>query len=335
MKRFRPISLLALGLLLAVAFFGTQPAFGQDATIPTRTPTPGSSNPNPTATSQPQPTSPPEPQPTNPPNPNPQPTNEPAPQPTNTPISTATAVLVTNTPVPTTEVIETATAVSGEGSIPEQVPTPSFPTTGGFPPAASCEDYPTVTAVDEVTVYAGPGTDYAEITLLIEDEVKPLIGRAQYAEWWLIQLDADGLTGWVADEDVDEQGNTGNVPLVVVPEIDGLTPTPGILWNPTPQPACTTPTPTATATATPEPSPTPIQTATPVATAETDNTSDSDEQATVGDDTVIPTAEPLEVDQESSSTPNFLPIVGVGLLAVAVFAAFFIRSRSTSPGEDE
>lgn len=299
MKNHRLHILLVVAMLFAATVLSFQIALGQDATIPTRTPTPGA---GPTNT------------PGNPPPPTNTPDNPPPPQPT----ATATAVPV-----------NTATSTPAAGV-----------------PAQICIDPPTITVRVETSVREGPGDDYPEIEVLAVGEVRPMLGRAQYAEWFYIQLDDEGNTGWVPDEDVDEQGDT-DVPVEPAPPINGETPTPGIPWNPTPQPGCLTPTPTATstqtatATATATIAATATTTATATPTAEPigsdatdgDNGNASgDESRAAVDETAAPTAEPLEVDQSGGGALSFLPFVGLALLAAAVFLVFYFRSRGTGGG---
>ena len=117
--------------------------------------------------------------------------------------------------------------------------------------AGTCDETPYVKAIATVTVFAGPGTDYPVVAELGAEDMRPIIGRPFYAPWWQIQFDQE-TAGWVADAEVNEFGNTALVPLVDTPPINGNTPTPGAIWNPTPLPLLTcVPTPT------PTPSPTP------------------------------------------------------------------------------
>ncbi|MCI0580022.1 MAG: SH3 domain-containing protein, partial [Chloroflexi bacterium] len=215
--------ILALLLPLALPAHGEQPASGWLQTVPSRTPTPDTP-----------PTVPPPP-PTDPPPPPPPGTTAtpvpPTPQPGSSPTATSTTAAATNI---------AATPVGGY-----------------LPTAAACGQPPTVQARGRVNVRNGPGLDYDVVGELVFLEVRPIIGRAAEAPWWLIQLPAN-QEGWVADQAVAVQGYTGNVPVVESPLLDGNTPTPGPTWAPTLQPACTplptyTPTASATATATRSP----------------------------------------------------------------------------------
>jgi uncharacterized protein YraI len=114
-----------------------------------------------------------------------------------------------------------------------------------LPTAGACGEPPTAQAQTGVNVRTGPGTQYGVESGLLTGEVRPIVGRAGNAQWWLIEL-AGGKLGWVADRTVTVQGYTGNVPLVAAPAIGNVTPTPGPAWQPTPNPMCA-----LTATATP------------------------------------------------------------------------------------
>ena len=146
----------------------------------------------------------------------------------------------------------TATVVGIETPI-ALAPTPI----GGYLPTAEpCSAPPTVLALAGVNVREGPGLDYDITAYLVYLEVRPIIARAADAAWWLIQL-PDDSTGWVFDQAVVVNGYIGNVPTTAAPPLDGETPTPGVPWEPTPNPACT---PLPTNTPTTVPSPTPVST---------------------------------------------------------------------------
>lgn len=264
------------------------------------------------------PTSPP-PMPTEPPDDGGSPGPTPSPIPANTPEETPTTVPVTLAATPV----------------------------GGFMATAEpCGGHPTAKARNRAFVRSGPGTDYETIDTLVYLEVRPIVGRAADAAWWLIELEA-GEQGWVADAVVDVQGYIAIVPVAVSPPIrlaNGTlaTPTPGALWDPTPLPTCTV-TPTATATASPTPSPTPTETmpptatetptATPTATATeaptVAPTATDDVQAIAEarpvDTTGQPTAVPLDVDA-TAATPDLLPIAAI-LLLVAGMVVLWARRR--------
>ncbi len=248
---FRRIAthLFIVGMVL-VLIQGSASALAQDPTIPTRTPTP---DPNAPTSVPPPPTSVP---PTSDSGGGSQPTavptatNEPS---TGNPPAAATATTepgVTATTAP--GVTPTATVGTEAGG--EVAP-------GGTFVVQECGTQPYVAATRDVIVFTGPGIDYPVLSTLQRPEIRPIIGRAEFAPWWYIQLTPD-LTGWVADSGVDEFGDTGGVPLVDIPALNGIEPTRGALWQPTPIPfaACT-------ATPTPTPSPSPTATATAAADA--------------------------------------------------------------------
>jgi hypothetical protein len=237
------ISLLLGIIVIGAIVVGVGPVYAQDPTIPTRTPTPDPNQPPPPPPAPPTATSEPDSGGSNPP-----PTaTEPSP-----PAGTATA---TSVPVVAATATSTATA-AGPGD-----------ETAGEETADSCLVPPIVRAIDLALVHAGPGEDYPVVGSLPAGTERLITGRAEFATWWQILLIADEpqLLGWVADATVDEFGDTGSVPLVEPPLLNGVAPTPGAPWQPTPlPPACTpTPSPRPTATATAMPSATPTATATP------------------------------------------------------------------------
>ncbi|MEZ4590996.1 MAG: SH3 domain-containing protein [Chloroflexota bacterium] len=152
-------------------------------------------------------------------------------------------------PTPTS----TAATTSGPTATSTLLPVNIAPTpVGGFlPTAVPCGASPTIQTLGATNVRSGPGLAYSVIGDLVFLEVRYIVGRAETAEWWLIQFN-NGELGWVANEVVTVQGYTPIVPIVEAPPLNGVTPTPGALWNPTPPPFCTvTPAPTDTATAVP------------------------------------------------------------------------------------
>lgn len=307
-------------------------AYAQDPTIPTRTPTPDPNQP------------PPQPSPTSASddgggNPNPPP---PAPTETSVPQATATATATTQgiaAPV--------ATATSTAPAAIEGAPIPA-PGDAALP-ADFCGGPPIARAIDLTLVHLGPGEDYPIVGSLPATEERLIVGRAEFAPWWQILLIANEpqLLGWVADIAVDEIGDTGSVPLVVPPPINGLAPTPGAPWNPTPIPSACTPTPTATPTATP--SATPTTTATPADTlsTNTDSTTGGEGGGTTGSTTAglasndqaagkqVRDGEQPSADATSETTAAgssgaaslLVPLLGVGLIAGGVLIALLTRNR--------
>lgn len=311
-----------LFIAVALVYQGVMPVLGQDPTIPTRTPTPDPNAP-PTATPDDGGGEPPPPGPTN--------TPEAAATATNTPQSGVGAT-PTNTPVG-------GTPATGSGSAPDLTAsgTPGELTVElGLP---ECDDTPVVQAIkDTVTLYAGPGGDYPVVASIIRDEIRLLLGRAEFADWWYIQYDLN-TTAWVDDEDVNEYGNTGGVPLVEPPPINGNTPTPGPIWMPTARPACTTtptPTPTETATATP------TETATIVGVqadgSTSDGTTESVDSSGDGSNGVVSAAleTPELVTSTPSATPYVLPAIGAGLLGLGLVVGLLARrSGQATPDSGE
>ena len=207
--------------------------------------------------------------------------------------------------------------------------------------AVPCGGQPTVQALNTTYVRSGPGTDYEIVDTLVYLEVRPIVGRAADAAWWLIELET-GQRGWVADTVVDVQGYVAIVPIAVSPPIEVsagrvATPTPGATWNPTPRPTCTV-TPTSTATASPPPATaSPTATAkvtatkepTAVATATPTTTSTVEAEAVAEVDTIgstpEPTAAPLNVEATTGAS-NLLPIAAIVLLAAGA-VVFLVRRR--------
>ena len=161
---------------------------------------------------------------------------------------------------------------------------------GGFlPTAVPCGNSPTIETLGATNVRSGPGLEYDVIGQLVYLEVRYIVGRAETAEWWLIQFN-NGQFGWVANDIVLVQGYTPIIPIVEAPPLDGITPTPGPLWNPTPIPFCTV---------------TPIPTDTPTATSQA---LASNSEATVEDPTTTPTAtEPAPTEVRPTDTPIVQP----------------------------
>lgn len=173
--------------------------------------------------------------------------------PTRTPVPEATT---TNPPQPTSPPGDNSTpeptAVTTDEPPPAATATvidlASTPVGGYLPTAAPCGS-PTVQSLSSrVNVRQGPGPDYEIIAELVYFQVQPIIGRSAYARWWQISL-PDNTIGWVAHAAIVVQGNVALAPLVSAPPLNGITPTPGPVWNLLPDPTCP-PVPTATATPT-------------------------------------------------------------------------------------
>ena len=280
----------------------------------------------------------------------PQPATDTPIPPTNTPDSNGNG---NNTPTNTPQAGSTATSTL----IPASTLAPT-PVDGYLPTAAPCDDSPTIQAFNNLNIRQGPGTDYEIMGRMVFLEVRPIIGRSQFEQWWLISL-PDGSSGWVADSIGLSQGYIGNVPVVPAPAINDQTPTPGTPWQPTPRASCTvtptyTPSPTPTETATPTASatatavpPTATLTATPESSSnETDTTtpeSVSNEadaatriasQVVAENPTIAPTAYPSQptaiplAEDTPTNTPNILPIVGLIFVAGGIFAVIARRQFS-------
>ncbi|MFO7681501.1 MAG: SH3 domain-containing protein [Chloroflexota bacterium] len=311
---------LFAGLALTMFFSrhtGVPPTFGlPNFTTITRTPTP------------PPPTSPP---PTSPP---PGATSKPSdPQPTTPPQATD---IPTHTPTATLIPVTLAATPAG----------------GYLPTAVACGVPPTVQTRNTVNVRSGPGVDYDIIGQLVYLEVRPILGRAADAEWWVIQLTNETI-GWVANAAVIVHGNISGLPIVGAEPLEGKTPTPSPLWNPTRNPSCPV-IPTATAqptntsqpatatreimaeaeaTATPTAKPTSTPTAEPTTETEPPATATSmvpeGEATTVAAANVVesdqPTAVPLAEPETSAvaALPCASAVIGLAMIGFLAFRRIF------------
>jgi hypothetical protein len=350
-------TLLLFSLLFSVVFVLANPGDvrGQ-MTIPTRTPVPGNDSPTDT-----------------PPDDNggggngggsdngggggqASPTNTPSARNTVAPFATYPPASATSTAATTQQPETGSTDIPATGSAPSATisrpqinalapgSTPiSFPAAeSSFPAAGPCGEPPTFTALTTANVYLGPGSDYPVSETLGAKEVRPIVGRAAFATWWLIQLDSKYTQGWISDKAGTVQGYTGSVPIIIAPAINGVFPTPGPQWDPTPAPICT-----------PAPSPTgdtalvsgTLDDGSTVANAQdaqnTDNGQVSSESAQTTENGNASTeargqfaaaARPLEVPTSSTPTPNLLPIAGLVLVIAAVFVALFLRRSPRRSG---
>lgn len=305
---------LALTLVVGLAGLAVRGAQAQDPTIPTRTPTPGAPPPNPTATDD------------NQPNP-PAPTDTPAPGTTATTVATATAAGI---------VAGSATPAGTANSL---------TTTPDTRQAGTCDDSPFATAVGVVYVYEGPGGDYNINATLQDGDTRRIVGRAGYADWWVIML-TPTETGWVDDQDVTVSGNPGLAPVVDPPPIGGATPTRGAPWNPTPPPFPTCP---ATATATPTATPTATASATTSAPATTSATAASSAAESAAATTAAaepPTevapgtgldsrgAESARTASPTSTMNLILPLGGLALIAGGIVIALIARNRGAKKPDE-
>ncbi len=216
----------------------------------------------------------------------------------------------------TSQIADTATATS--------VVLVETPIGGYLPTAENCGVPPTVQALDLVNVRAGPGVAYEPIDRLVYLEVRPIVGRATYANWWLIGL-PDGTLGWVVDNVVVVTGNIGVVPEVKAPPIDGATPTRGTMWRPTITADCQ-PLPTFTAL--------PSSTATRIS-AEDDVTPTA--QATKLEATLTESPPAPEVDTSTTATAieNETPDSTGTERAATATPASSLPSPTTSNVEDD
>ena len=339
---FLPI-LFALLFSVFLVLANPNKVLGQ-MTIPTRTPvpdTPTDSPPQPTdddgdnGGNKPSPSDTPQPENTPVPSPTPvPPTNTAVPPNTvQSPTPKNTAVTLTKTsPDSSLPTYPTATTVSGtqiDKIAPGTTPV-AFPVVAtSFPTAEPCSEPPTITTLTIANVYDGPGSDYLVSETLGAKEVRPIVGRAAYTTWWLIQIDGKLTQAWISDRVGTVQGFTGNVPIIEAPAINGALPTPGEQWDPTPEPICI-------------PTLTPTSDAAVISGSLADGSSSSSEKAgTISDinvaadqrSQIAEAASPLTLDVPSATpTPNLLPIAGLVLVVAAIFVALFLRRN---PGESD
>lgn len=336
--------LFVLGVIvLALVAVNLPQAQALDPSFPTRTPTPGSGQepPPPSATSA---------DPNDPGDP-----GDPSSSPTPTDISDSNG-----TAIPT----QTGTVqfpLAGQGT----ATATSLPLLGGTIRAnpggtGECSDTPYIRAMRKLVVYGGPGTDFGPVSTLEADEMRPIMGRANYAQWWQIQV-KPGMLGWVADAEVTEYGNTALVPVVAPPAINGATPTRGPLWNPTPLPLLTcipTPTPSATPTGTATSEPNAVEgaapgsgdegggsqpeaattdmvsaeiVATPVSQANT-TAAQVEDVAAQGSGISSRGSEAGRAASPTSTTNLLLPLAGLALIAGGIILALLSRNHGNSSG---
>lgn len=244
---------------------------------------------------------------------------------------TATGTNSAIAPIQTSTVEVPPTATQELGATIDQIAPGSTPVefpivATAYPTAEPCGEPPTFTTLTTANVYGGPGSDYPVRETLAADEVRPIVGRAASATWWLIQLDGKYQQAWISDKAGSVQGNTGNIPIIEAPSINGAFPTPGEDWDPTPAPVCT-------------PSPTPTSDSAVItgsiinysdSSSDKVNTSSAIDIAAEERIEIAEAAAPLELDVPTTSpTPNLLPIAGLVLVVAAVFVALFLRR---SPG---
>ena len=382
MDKRKKLFAICCSLILAMVFISIsipRSAHGQ-ATIPTRTPKPdptdddgggsgggggGGSKPNPTA----EPTSTPEPtqgstQPTAV-----QTTAVPTliiPTATPLPAISVTSPAITETPfsiVPPNEGSSTPSgtlsATTGAESIQIESEIIAFPENNEpFQQANPCGLPPTYTAKEAISVFAGPGIEYPLAGLLGEQEVRPIVGRAVFVNWWLVQLDENGHVGWVSDDQGTVHGYIERVPIINAPDLNGVAPTPGsTLWDPTPPAVCDAPEliigaamdeQASNSTLVP-PSGKPDSlknlydnlSEEDAASAETIIGAREEQAIKSGEKSesmlldLAESAQPLALTNASASgqqLPNLMPIAGLVLILAAVIVGLFAR-RSRTPGD--
>jgi uncharacterized protein YraI len=115
-----------------------------------------------------------------------------------------------------------------------------------IPTAEACGAPTLESSFGNVNVRSGPGLEYTIIGTIATFEVRPVVGRAGFAQWWLIELEG-GVTGWVVNDAVTIQGDIAALPVVDTPALaDGTIPTPGPAWIPVVNALCAPPESTET-----------------------------------------------------------------------------------------
>jgi hypothetical protein len=337
LKRVTTVFVIAIILIGAgVSRMSVPMAFAQDPTIPTRTPTPdpnGSPPDNPPApTASGNEESPPA---TNTPEPG-QDVNPPPPP----------AGQATQTPDRSTSSGATAVPQSGASGVIRQ-----GQEIDGIDP---CEDAPYIQTLSRITVHAGPGLNYPVVSTLDREELRLITGRAEFTTWWQIQLRLN-LFGWVLDEEVNEFGNTALVSIIDPPLLNGIAPTRGVPWEPTPV-AFVPCLPTASPTPTNDDLAAAVTAGNgenEISTREANMTETAVAAAIAEDDEVRPlpgiidsslaggvgvAERGMAASRSGTGSDNslnlILPLVGIGLISVGILLALLARNRTTAPPAD-
>lgn len=175
-----------------------------------------------------------------------------------TPTFVLEAVVAAPTPTPPPSTVErsaegeaSAAPVAEEGVTGEQagelaLPTPTpLPTTPSIPQGRS---------TGLVNVRSGPGTTFAIVASLAENDLVELIGKTPAGDWWQVRT-SGGATGWVFAQLLEAQGDVSAVAVAAnIPDPPTPTPTPAPVVV-ADSPAAEAPTPEAPAAPTPAPAP--------------------------------------------------------------------------------
>jgi RNA polymerase sigma-70 factor (ECF subfamily) len=127
--------------------------------------------------------------------------------------------IVDLTPPAVTQIIEPATE--------EPPPPPPLPPIADSPTPTReemlvVEGPPIAIALMNSNCRSGPGSIYDVVDYLLEDDQTPILGRDAQWFWWVVGRKGHPGTCWVANNLVDEKGDTSQVPVVMAPP----TPTP-------------------------------------------------------------------------------------------------------------
>ena len=87
---------------------------------------------------------------------------------------------------------------------------------------------PTVTAMANVDIRTGPGTEYPVIGYLEEGQSAEVVGVSTDLNWWVIKVpEAPNSQGWVSAQSVTAE-NTDNLPVIQSPPVPTPTPQPPV-----------------------------------------------------------------------------------------------------------
>jgi uncharacterized protein YraI len=106
-------------------------------------------------------------------------------------------------------------------------PQPLFTTeTQTFAPAASAtqtsalpSSAPTATLLQNANCRRGAGTDFDVVTNLPLGLNVPIVGRNPDGSWWQVEVPGTQTRCWIAGENVDASGDTGQAPVVESPPL--------------------------------------------------------------------------------------------------------------------
>lgn len=149
---------------------------------------------------------------------------------------------LTPTPLPTPAPPLTTPAAQTDPTTPIPFTPTAIPAVSTAAPIPQVDNSPTLTALADLNIRAGPGLDYPTIGQLAPGQSVPVTGKNQEGTWWQIIYppDSSSLAWASADAQYSTVAHAENVPVISLPA--PLAEVPTTIINPT-----FTPTPTATA----------------------------------------------------------------------------------------